>query len=91
MAEFLSRVTVRTPIVIEDSTAPWDAFSTLVQHKILSAPVKQEGGYAGILKVGDLMESVISAIQEREQVEKEHFQKHGGKALCVETCRNCFV
>lgn len=79
VAEFLSHVTLRTPIVIEDTTAPWDAFHTLVQNKILSAPVKQaEGGFAGILKVGDLMESVISAIQEREQVEKEHFQKHGG-------------
>jgi len=81
VAEFLKDVSPRTPIVIESATEPWDAFTILVQNKILSAPVKAEEGavgYAGILKVGDLMESVISAVQEREQVEKAHRLKHGG-------------
>jgi len=78
VAEFLQDVSPRTPIVIESVTEPWDAFTTLVQNKILSAPVKGESGYVGILKVGDLMESVIAAIQEREQVEKDHRLKHGG-------------
>jgi CBS domain-containing protein len=78
VGEFLKDVSSRTPIVIESATEPWDAFHTLVQNKILSAPVKGTGGYVGILKVSDLMESVISAIQDREQVEKEHKQKHGG-------------
>jgi CBS domain-containing protein len=78
VGEFLKDVSARTPIVIESTTEPWDAFHTLVQNKILSAPVKGEEGYVGILKVGDLMEGVISAIQDREHVEKEHRQKHQG-------------
>jgi len=78
VAEFLKDVSSRTPIVIDSTTEPWDAFTILVQNKILSAPVKAGEGYAGILKVGDLMESVIGAVQEREAVEKEHRQKHGG-------------